>query len=473
MLKRFSTNFAVLSIFLDAASIIFSLWFITIARPILGRSYLSWIVKEMRVSPLIPLELYIIFPFLWIVIYITHSVYDGSKNLRIVDEFSSLTIGSLQAGVLMAGFLYLTYRDISRALFVFFVIAAYLLMIFWRAIARPLYAYRNSLAQTRQRILVIGAGPVGNQIKEVVQRYQYISASFVGFLDDDLQKASGNPDILGTLDIAHQAVKENNITDVIIALPLRAYQRTNQVVIDLLEAPVRIWIVPDYFQLALHQARIQTLFDIPMLDLRAPALTESQRLLKRIFDLVITSVCLVFALPIMALVALAIVLDDGGPVFFNQLRVGENGRLFTMYKFRTMVKNAEQLRHLVEQTDENGNLIHKHRHDPRVTRVGRILRKLSLDELPQLFNIFRGQMSWVGPRPELPYLVEKYQAWQRKRFAVPQGLTGWWQIHGRSDKPMHLHTEDDLYYVQNYSIWLDIEILVKTAWIVIRGKGAY
>jgi lipopolysaccharide/colanic/teichoic acid biosynthesis glycosyltransferase len=127
----------------------------------------------------------------------------------------------------------------------------------------------------------------------------------------------------------------------------------------------------------------------------------------------------------------------------------------------------------VNVTDENGNTIHKTRNDPRVTRVGRIVRKTSLDELPQLINILRGEMSLVGPRPELPFLVERYEPWQRKRFAVPQGITGWWQVNGRSDKPMHLHTEEDLYYVQNYSLLLDIQILFKTILVVLRGKGAF
>jgi lipopolysaccharide/colanic/teichoic acid biosynthesis glycosyltransferase len=178
-------------------------------------------------------------------------------------------------------------------------------------------------------------------------------------------------------------------------------------------------------------------------------------------------------LPVMGVVALALWIDDGRPILFLQKRVGENGRLFTVYKFRTMIKNAEQLQSQVEQTDEHGNLIHKRRDDPRITRVGHLLRRLSLDEFPQFFNVLRGTLSLVGPRPELPYLVEKYQPWQRKRFSIPQGMTGWWQIHGRSDKPMHLHTEDDLYYIQNYSIWLDIKILVNTLWIILRGKGAY
>ena len=138
-----------------------------------------------------------------------------------------------------------------------------------------------------------------------------------------------------------------------------------------------------------------------------------------------------------------------------------------------MVPNAEDLRELVERMDDHGSLIHKSVDDPRVTRVGRVLRRTSLDELPQIFNILVGEMSLIGPRPEIPYLVDMYEPWQRKRFAVPQGLTGWWQVNGRSDKPMHLHTEDDLYYVQNYSLLLDLKILLKTILVVLRGSGAY
>ena len=212
---------------------------------------------------------------------------------------------------------------------------------------------------------------------------------------------------------------------------------------------------------------------IPMLDLRAPALNDYQRTIKRLFDLVIILLFLPPASILMGIIALAIRLEGPGPIFFKQERVGENGRLFTMFKFRTMVPGAEELRHLVEHLDEDGNLVHKTQDDPRVTRTGRLLRRTSMDELPQIINILKGDMSLVGPRPELPYLVEKYEPWQRKRFAVPQGLTGWWQVNGRSDKLMHLNTEDDLYYVQNYSLLFDLFILVKTVWVVLRGKGAY
>jgi exopolysaccharide biosynthesis polyprenyl glycosylphosphotransferase len=223
----------------------------------------------------------------------------------------------------------------------------------------------------------------------------------------------------------------------------------------------------------LYKTSIENFADIPMIDLRASAIDDYQRLVKRIFDIIVCGLGFIVALPAMAVISIAILIDDGRPVFFHQIRVGENARQFGMLKFRTMVKNAEELRGTIEQLDEQGNLVHKTRHDPRVTRVGRFLRRFSLDEIPQIFNILGGSMSMVGPRPEMPYLVEKYQPWQRKRFAVPPGLTGWWQVTGRSDKPMHLHTEDDLYYIQNYSIWLDIQILIRTVWVVLIGRGSY
>ena len=176
---------------------------------------------------------------------------------------------------------------------------------------------------------------------------------------------------------------------------------------------------------------------------------------------------------IVLVLTILIKLDSKGPAIFKQQRVGGNCETFFMYKFRSMVEDAEaRLSEVVVET-EKGQLLHKFRDDPRITRVGRFLRRTSLDELPQLFNVIKGEMSLVGPRPELPFLVERYQPWQRKRFAVPPGLTGWWQIRGRSQRSMYLHVQDDLYYTQNYSLLLDLQIVWKTIAVVLRGKGAY
>jgi exopolysaccharide biosynthesis polyprenyl glycosylphosphotransferase len=470
MIRRFSTNFAIFSVICDGFVVTASLWAAVHIRPLLTVSFL----QPLGVVQDLPPALYVLFPLFWVVIMAAFSVYDGQKNLRIVDEFTSLTLSSILSVILLAGLLYFSFRDLSRALFGMFALMSYLVLLLWRVPARLLYWARNqSRAYRAQRVLVLGAGPVGREIESRVKLYRHLAADFVGFLDDDEDKRKQDSLILGSLDDARGLIKAQQVTDVVTALPSRAYERINRVVSELEDLPVRVWVIPDYFQFFLRQARMEDFLNIPMLNLRAPALTESERLVKRGFDLVI---CLLLLIPfslIMMLSALLIWVDDGPPIVFKQKRVGENGHLFTMYKFRTMVKNAEEMQSLVQQVDEDGNLVHKRPDDPRVTRAGRLLRRWSIDEFPQLFNVLRGTMSLVGPRPELPYLVKEYQSWQRKRFAVPQGWTGWWQIHGRSDKPMHLHTEDDLYYVQNYSIWLDINILIRTVWIVLRGKGAY
>jgi len=470
MLRRFSVNFAVFSIFFDVLVIDFFLWLTAFYRPLFNVLNFSQIVAGPMALPLV---LYFVFPLIWVAIMLSFGVYDGKRNLRVIDEFATLTWSVLLAGVTLAGVLYLTYRDVSRVSFIVFILFAYFCFLLWRIAARVLYQRRNRHQDRIHRVLIVGAGQVGMEVAERVQANKHFGIELVGFLDDDPEKRSADKSILSASDAIGEVVRAHHVDDVVVALPLRAYERVNKLTTILHELPVRIWLIPDYFSLALHHAEFEDFVGLPMMDLRAPALSESQRLLKRAFDVVLTALMLVPLVPIMALVALAILLDDGRPILFRQKRMGENGRIFKMYKFRTMIKGAEKIQAQVDQTDDNGNLIHKRKDDPRVTRVGRILRRYSLDELPQFFNVLRGTMSLVGPRPELPYLVEKYKPWQRKRFAIPQGLTGWWQIHGRSDKPMHLHTEDDLYYIQNYSIWLDIQILIRTIWIVLRGKGAY
>ena len=471
MLRRFSSNFAVFSIFVDLFIIPIILRLVIYIRPSLNSLPF---IAEIQNVPNLPIIIYIIFPILWVSIFVIYSVYDGRRNIRVADEFASLTQGTLVAAVSMAGILYFTYRDTSRALFIIFVLSTFSIMILWRSAVRLYFRMvREGLAKP-QRILIAGAGLVGRELQAKLLEHTHLNLHFIGFLDDDLEKRKKEPDlILGSLADARTIVDHYQIDNLAIALPLRAHDRTNRLVTDLLDLPIKVWIVPDYFSIALHQAVFEDFAGIPMLDLRAPALNEYQRMLKRGLDLIMTILLLLPGLPVMTLTTFLILLLDGWPIFFIQKRVGENGRLFNFIKFRTMQRNAEQLKRDVESWDEQGNLIHKRPNDPRVTPLGRFLRRFSLDELPQFFNVLEGNMSIVGPRPELPELVEKYEPWQRQRFAVPQGITGWWQINGRSDKPMHLHTEDDLYYVNHYSIWLDIEICFKTIWIVIRGKGAY
>ena len=470
MLRRFSVDFAVFSMGLDGVLIAITLAIATSIRPAL--SDLTF-VAEIGPDLTTPIYLYMLFPVLWVLIFFVNSVYDGRRNFRVGDEISNLFLSSLLSSVASAGTLYLSFRGVSRVLFLTFSGMSFLMLMAWRLAYRLAFSRGMVRGVQTKRVLIIGAGEIGRELEAQITGLRNLGLEVAGFLDDDPIKGRKFPEILGSLDQAREIVQQYRIDEVILTLPMRAYEKVQRMVADLHDVPVKVWVIPDYFSLTLHKASVDTFAGLPMLDLRAPALNDYQRLVKRVFDISVSLSTLILSLPLIMLIAPAIRLDSPGPILLRQKRVGENGRLFEMLKFRTMVANAEQLRHSVEYFDEEGHLIHKQADDPRVTRVGRILRRLSLDEIPQLFNVLKGEMSLVGPRPELPFLVERYEPWQRKRFTVPQGMTGWWQVNGRSDNPMHLHTEEDLYYVQNYSILLDIEIMLKTIWVVLRGQGAY
>ena len=470
MIQRFSTNFGVFSIFFDYFLAFISLVIVRYGRPLL--SSLPF-VNNLRKPPEIPLTLFIIFPLIWVIFHFFFSVYDGKKNLRIIDEFSSITISSVLVMATSASILYFSYRDMSRIMILLYFALTYLLMLLWRAAVRGIYINRIREKQYDKKILIIGAGVIGEKISKKLNQLAYENATVIGFLDDDQNKIETNSSVLGSIDQVRKFVCEHQIDQIVVALPTRATERIKYIINQVSDLPVQVSIIPDYFGLTMNRLTIKNLFGFPMLDLHASALNEYQRLTKRIFDVVITSLGLIPAIPVMIIISLIILIFDGRPILFSHKRVGENGQVFRLYKFRTMERDAEKRFHEVQQTDSFGRTIYKVENDPRVTRLGKFLRRFSLDELPQLFQILRGTMSLVGPRPEMPEIVDTYEKWQRIRLSVPQGLTGWWQVQGRSDKPLHLHIEDDLYYINNYSIWLDIQIVIKTIWIVLRGKGAY
>ncbi len=355
----------------------------------------------------------------------------------------------------LSSILYFSYRDISRLLILTFFLGNFFLLFLWRIIARGLYTQRIKDKEYQQKILIIGAGPVGKNISTKISSLPHTNAIVVGFLDDDPLKITENSNVLATTEDVRSIIQKKGIDQIIIALPVYAHEKVRDIINQTNDLPVRITVIPDFFHLTLNRMVLNNIFGIPLLDLRASALNEYQRLLKRVFDVIATSVILIPGIPLMAFVYLTILIIDGRPVVFSQKRVGENGKVFRMIKFRTMVRDAYKDFEKMLKTDELGRPIYKVKDDPRVTPLGKILRSLGLDEFPQFFQVLRGTMSLVGPRPELPEIVETYEPWQRLRLTVPQGVTGWWQVQGRSDKPLHLHIEDDLYYINNYSIWLD------------------
>jgi exopolysaccharide biosynthesis polyprenyl glycosylphosphotransferase len=471
MFRRFTVNYAVFSIIMDAILTFLALAFAIQLRPNLPE--LPGLVPIQDISLLeIPPFLYLLVPMVWIIVFLLSSVYDPRRNYRAADEMQSVTLATLLAAIIIAGVLYLFVRDFSRYLYVVFVVIDLIFLLVWRTVARFI-SRLTTRPVSEKRVLIIGAGQVGRRVGQMMSEYNWTGLRLIGYLDDDPEKRTDNINIVGDIDDLRVIVTENDVDDVVVALPQRAYGRVNTLVYQLHDLPVTVRVVPDYFSLALYRASVDEFGGVPMINLRDPALNEVERLIKRIFDLVISGSTLIVFSPLMALIAFFIKLDSPGPAFFVQERAGENGRLFKMYKFRSMVLDADSFLSELTEVTEDGDVIFKRSNDPRVTRVGKFLRRTSMDELPQLLNVIWGDMSLVGPRPELPWLVDRYELWQRKRFAVPQGITGWWQVNGRSDRPLRMKTEDDLYYVRNYSLWLDVYILLKTLFIVIRGNGAF
>ncbi len=373
----------------------------------------------------------------------------------------------------LAGVLYLSFRDVPRLLFIYFAGLDVVLLVLLR-IVLDLVRGTHWSRRPAARILILGAGKTGQDLANRICLDRRSGVEVIGFLDDNPGPATINGiQMLGRLDDVTRCVINEQITEVIFALPSHAHERLTELVVELRRFPVLISVVPDILDIAFPRTRVENTYGVPLVRLRDSSIEGGARIVKRLFDVIVSSLLLLLLGPALLLIAVLIKLDSAGPVILRQERVGENARPFKMFKFRSMVDNAEaRLPEVMRQTSD-GKIDFKRRDDPRVTRVGRFLRRFSLDEWPQFWNVLKGEMSVVGPRPELPWLVERYDLWQWQRFAVPPGMTGWWQINGRSDRPMHMSVSDDLYYIQHYSLWLDCQIFFKTIAVVLRGTGAY
>ena len=469
MTERSGANYALKRFALDLVSTTLALYLAGVLRPLLPFG-MPITAEYTRVSPII----YALVLLIWGGVFLMLSVY-ATRTLRAVDEAQLVIAAVTLATITLAGVLYFSFREISRLQILTFYILDLIFLAGYRLVVRLSLALKNRPPYPPRKVLVIEAGEAGRDAIRMIERYRWAGLEPVGFLDNEVSpqtEVAGFP-VLGRIEEVAQHVKAEGIDEVVVALPLRAYDQFLRLIAELQTMPARIRIVPDYFKTTLFRTEVGEFAGVPMITLEQPTLDPFERQVKRAFDLVTGSVLLVFSLPIMAMVAIAISLDSRGPVIFKQQRVGENGAVFRMYKFRSMVGGAEEQEADMVRVVGNKQLLDKHPDDPRLTRVGKFLRRASLDEIPQLFNVLKGEMSLVGPRPELPWLVEQYEAWQWQRLAVPQGITGWWQVNGRIDQPMYLHTEEDVFYIQHYSLLLDIQILWRTIGAVLKGKGAY
>lgn len=323
------------------------------------------------------------------------------------------------------------------------------------------------------RLLVVGAGTQGRLIMQNIVAQPDLGYNVVGFVDDQRTEDIGRFRALGTLDDIPRLIYETGIDEVIIALPSASHKRIIDIMMLCQREGVGFRIVPDFFELSLSKVDINDMNGIPLIGIREVSIQGWNLMIKRLLDLAVSLLVLVVTSPLIAVIALAIKLDSPGPVLYTQTRVGRAGRHFQFYKFRSMKVGAEEELASLADLNEASGPIFKIRNDPRLTRVGRFLRRLSLDELPQFYNILIGDMSLVGPRPPLPREVEQYEDWHFKRLDVSPGLTGLWQVSGRSELTFDEMVLLDIWYIENWSLGLDLKILLRTIPAVLLARGAY
>jgi exopolysaccharide biosynthesis polyprenyl glycosylphosphotransferase len=413
----------------------------------------------------------------WIAVFTAYHLYDND-NLRISvasfdevrDIFHAMLAGSLIFLVLSQGVRHLAgwwvYSAVEAALF---LTSALVLVPVVRGSIRSWVFPR---VMKPRRTLIIGSGPEAKLVHRKIEAHPEYGLQVVGFLDGrgdgELGPILGSPSEVATV------VDELDIDRVLLASSVASHEEMLDLVRTVRRPDVQVSIVPRYFEIFTSQATLDDVEGMPVVTLPPMRLGRSSRLLKRGFDISVAGLALLFLAPLLALVALAIRFESSGGAIYRQPRRGRNGSTFQIAKFRSMFVGAEQQRDQVLHLNEvDGPLFKAKAGDPRVTRIGNFLRKSSLDELPQLWNVLRGDMSLVGPRPFVVYEADQITGWASRRLDMTPGITGLWQVLGRNDIPFDEMVKLDYLYVTNWSLWWDLKILAQTIPVVLGKRGAY
>lgn len=440
-----------------------------------------WLQNLLR--PLEKVDLFshiAILPFILALLIFSISYFDAYRSPRSASNFFYVvsitkTMGTT-LGLLFTVLFFLNIDYVNRV--VIFTFAGFNLVGMIGSRILVLQYFRQAITEGKSllKVLIIGSGERALSLSRVLKNKSEWGIDIVGYLDTGPELIGTTVHegrVLGTVADINSILKDHVIDEVIVAIPRTLLADVNSIALACEEEGVKFRFMADIFNLSAARVSLTNLAGVPLLTLETVALDETKLLIKRFFDLSLTLLAMPFFLPIMGLIALAIKLDDGGPVFFVQERVGLKKRLLPMLKFRSMQVNAESMLKDIEHLNEAEGPNFKIANDPRVTRIGRFLRRTSLDELPQLFNVLRGDMSLVGPRPMSLRDVNLFdKGIQRKRFSVKPGITCIWQISGRNNLPFHKWLELDLQYIDEWSLSLDMLILLKTIPVVLLRKGA-
>lgn len=436
-------------------------------------------VFEQNTAPFDPYIPYMGVFVVWLyIVYNGSGLYQTVRGRAWVQEVYVILNGATNATLIIMALSFVLQPFVfSRLMLLYVALITVILLSFTRVIQRVLRAWLRGRGIGIERVLIIGMDEVGQAVLRTVLARKDLGLFPVGYVDDDPLR--GEADLgrvrgLGKIENITQIITNHHVHTVIITLRWQEYERINHIVRECQNMGVDVRVVPDLFQLNLKQVQVENLDGIPLLGVgEEPRLNARERLLKRLIDITLIVLISPILLFLFGVIALAIRIEGPGPIFYSATRVGENGKKFKMVKFRSMIPDAEKYRKELVETNELDPRHPKIRNDPRITRVGRIIRTTSLDELPNLINVVSGQMSLVGPRPPTPDEVELYDEWHKQRLKTMPGITGLWQVSGRSEVPFDEMCLLDIYYIENWSLGLDIQILLMTIPRVVFRQGAY
>lgn len=417
------------------------------------------------------LFLFLIIHIVYTIIMLDRGLFKLFRQTSLIDDYFLICKTVFVAFMIAIGILFLLQTSIvySRILILGYAVSIVIISSVFRTF-KNLFIFKV-IRKTNivKRVLVIGAGKIGNSVKDFIQSHRNSGYHFVGFLDDMKQGSN----ILGSINEMESIINRYNINEIIITIPSER-ARINNTIGNIRKYDITIKIIPELYDILFTTVRFHQNEIFPYFELLGTPLNRGfNYLIKRTIDVSLSLLGLLITLPIFIISAVVIKLDSKGPVFFKQKRVGKHGAPFNMYKFRSMVVNAEELKSKLQNRNEADGPAFKIRNDPRVTKFGKFIRKYSIDELPQLINVLKGEMSLIGPRPPLPSEVEKYDDYQWRRLSITPGITGLWQVSGRSDLNFNDWVGLDIFYIENWSVSMDIKIFLRTIPVVLVGKGAY
>ena len=468
MLKKHSQFFENLLFLFDLA-VLYTAWFAAY-----GLRFSGWPIPVYY--GVAPLENYLFvcwfIPLIWGLIFKAMNLYRPRRtSSHLTEAYEVLQATALTVGMSML-IAYFGKQEtvLSRLHFVYFGIVSYVGLVGSRLIFRELLRFARRRGYNLRHILILGTDELGRSLHQDIRRHPELGLNVVGFLTGNAyevgQRLQG-VEIIGHIDQVQAFVRSRGVDQIFIALPLSAMSALEKILQQLSAEMVDIKIVPDLYQHVILQGSVEEFAGHPIVTLSGSPMYGWNQVVKRLFDVAASAPLLVACMPLFGVIAALIKATSQGPVFYRQERMGYDGRILRMIKFRTMSEDAEQ---------ETGE-VWAQRDDPRRTRVGAVLRRTSLDELPQLWNVLKGEMSLVGPRPERPVFVEEF----RHRFPrymlrhrVKAGMTGWAQVQGwRGNTSLERRLEHDLYYIQHWSLWLDVKILWLTLWRGFVNRNAY